>query len=179
LLAGRADAATALFDHHGRFIQRVLGRILGPDPELMDVLHDVFVEAMQSLHRLGDPKCLRAWLSTVAVHTARGHIRRRRRRRIFQYLPFYAVPQVSVIPRIDEWSEPLRVTYQVLDRMNDDDRILITLRFIEQMELTEVAAAVGVSLATVKRRLAKASVRFFDLAGKEPSLVEWMKEAKR
>ncbi len=178
LLAGRAYAATTLFERHGRYIQRVLGRILGPDPELLDVLHDVFVEAMQSIHRLGDPKCLRAWLTTIAVHTARGHIRRRRRRRILQYLPFYAVPQVSVIPRNDEWSQPLRATYRVLDRMSDEDRILITLRYIEQLELTEVAAAVGLSLATVKRRLAKASQQFFGLAGTEPSLLEWMKEAQ-
>ena len=178
LRASRAEAATALFERHGRFIQRVLGRVLGPDPELPDVLHDVFVEALQSLNRLDDPKCLRNWLTTIAVHTARGHIRRRRRRRIFQYLPFYAVPQPSVIPRVDEWSQPLRATYRVLGRMSDDDRILFALRYIEQLELTEVAAAVGVSLATVKRKLTKASQQFFGLANTEPALLEWMKETQ-
>lgn len=177
LRAGHADANGTLFERHGRFMQRVLARILGPDPELLDVLHDVFVEALQSIDRLSDPKCLRAWLTSITVHTARGHIRRRRRRRILQYLPFYALPQPIVFPTVEEWSQPLRATYRVLEKMSSDDRILIALRYIEQLELTEVAAAVGVSLATVKRRLSKASQQFFGLASTEPALREWMKEA--
>lgn len=177
LRAGRADAAAALFDRHGRFIQRVLARVLGPDPELPDVLHDVFVEALQSLNHLADPKCLRMWLTSIAIYSARGHIRRRKRRRIISYLPFHAVPQPAFLTRVEEWSQPLLVTYRILDRMQNEERILFALRFIERLELTEVAKAVGVSLATAKRRIAKAQQHFFTLARQEPVLVEWMQEA--
>src|SRR5664279_4669026 len=134
---------------------KVLARVLGPDPELSDVLHDVFVEALQSLNRLEDPKCLRMWLTSIAIYSARGHIRRRKRRRIISYLPFHAVPQPAFLPRVEEWSQPLLVTYRVLDRMQNDERILFALRYIERLELTEIAKAVGVSLATAKRRISK------------------------
>jgi RNA polymerase sigma-70 factor (ECF subfamily) len=150
LRAGRSDAATALFDRHGRFIQRVLARVLGPDPELPDVLHDVFVEALESLEKLHDPKCLRTWLTSIAIFSARGHIRRRKRRRIISYLPFHAVPQPAISSGVEEWSQPLLATYRTLEKMRSEDRILFALRYIEGLELTEVAAAAGVSLATAK-----------------------------
>lgn len=179
LRAGRPDAAAALLDRHGRFIQRVLARVLGPDPELPDVLHDVFVEALENLASLEDPKCLRMWLTSIAIYSARGHIRRRKRRRIIAYLPFYAVPQPAYLSRVDEWSQPLLAMYRVLEKMRDEDRILFALRYIEGFELTEVARAVGVSLATAKRRIYKAQQCFFALARQEPALVGWMKEAQK
>ncbi len=176
LRSGRLDAAATLFARHGRLVQRILARVLGPDPDLADLLHDVFVEALASLERLDDPRNLRTWLTSIAVFTARGHIRRRKRRRILMYLPLYQLPEPGVTSRVEEWSEPLASTYRVLERLGEDERILIALRYVEGLELTEVAAAVGVSLATVKRRLSRAQTRFFKLARGEPALVEWMKE---
>ncbi|HEY7376710.1 MAG TPA: sigma factor-like helix-turn-helix DNA-binding protein, partial [Polyangia bacterium] len=47
-----------------------------------------------------------------------------------------------------------------------------SLRFISEMQLTEVAAACRVSLATVKRRLARAEKRFVEAAKDHPALRE-------
>jgi RNA polymerase sigma-70 factor, ECF subfamily len=179
LRSGRVGAAAALFERHGRLVQRVLARVLGPDPDLGDLLHDVFVQALESLDRLDEPKQLRIWLTSIAVFTARGHIRRRRRWRIVQYLPLGQLPEPGVSSRVEEWSEPLRATYRVFDQLGDDDRILIALRYIDGLELTEVAAAVGISLATVKRRLQRAQARFSAFAREEPALVDWIKEDLR
>jgi RNA polymerase sigma-70 factor (ECF subfamily) len=52
---------------------------------------------------------------------------------------------------------------------------VFALRFIDEMELGEVAEASDLSLSTVKRRLAKASARFTSLAQREPSLLDWLK----
>jgi RNA polymerase sigma-70 factor, ECF subfamily len=61
-------------------------------------------------------------------------------------------------------------TYQILETMPEDERIVFALRFISEMEFTEVATACRVSLATVKRRLARAEVRFHEEAAKSPIL---------
>jgi RNA polymerase sigma-70 factor (ECF subfamily) len=42
------------------------------------------------------------------------------------------------------------------------------------MELTAVAAACNVSLATIKRRLTRAQHTFTTLASQQPSLAEWL-----
>jgi RNA polymerase sigma-70 factor (ECF subfamily) len=48
------------------------------------------------------------------------------------------------------------------------------LRYIDGMELTAVAQACGVSLATIKRRLSRAQVTFSALAARQSVLVEWL-----
>jgi RNA polymerase sigma-70 factor (ECF subfamily) len=67
----------------------------------------------------------------------------------------------------------------VLGRLPVDDRIAFSLRFIEGLELTEVARACGVSLNTIKRRLDRAERRFVALAAREPSLREWLDQGAR
>src|SRR5215211_6715267 len=84
LRARHPDAGTQLFDRYAPHVRRVLVRVMGPDTEILDLVHDVFVTALESVHRLVDPKALRAWLTQIAVFTARGRIRRRMRGRILR-----------------------------------------------------------------------------------------------
>ena len=79
----------------------------------------------------------------------------------------------------DESREVLRHTYALLDLLPADQRIAFTLRFFEGMELTEIAGACGVSLATVKRKLARAEHRFLLLASKQPALQERIERSER
>ena len=79
----------------------------------------------------------------------------------------------------EEVREALEETYRVLDLMPADERIAFALRFVEGMELTEVADACGVSLATIKRRLSRAETRFVAMAGRREPLREWLGSSAR
>jgi RNA polymerase sigma-70 factor, ECF subfamily len=164
-----------LFDRYAPHVRRVLVRVMGPDSEILDLVHDVFVTALESVNRLIDPKALRAWLTQIAVFTARARIRRRVRGRILRFLPFSELPEPELPPADFEASEAMQAVYRVLNTLDTDQRIAFALRFVAGMELTEVAASCGVSLATIKRRLSRAQVSFASLAEKEPSLSEWLK----
>ena len=63
--------------------------------------------------------------------------------------------------------------------MRTDQRIPFALRYVQGLELTAVADACGVSLATVKRRLARAEGRFVIMARRHPALKEWVEEGGR
>ena len=179
LRSGRQAAKAALFDRYGRHVHRVLTRVMGPDPDIPDLLQDVFVSALESIDRLEDPSSLRPWLSRIAVYTARGRIRRRVRWRFVRSDPLDEIVEVEAHLASAEVSEALRATYKALNQLPPDERIAFALRFIDGMELTEVAHASGVSLATIKRRLAKAQRRFVDLARRDPSLQEWLTRGAR
>ena len=73
--------------------------------------------------------------------------------------------------------EALRATYRVLDRLTVEERAVFTLRYLDGMELTQVAVACDCSLATVKRRLSRAMARFAALATHEPALGPWLGHA--
>jgi RNA polymerase sigma-70 factor (ECF subfamily) len=176
LRAGDVDAADRLFLTHGEHVQRVLARVLGPDPDLVDLIQDVFVTALTSFSRLKDPRALRPWLTTIAVFTARARIRKRARWSFFRFLPHDELPEQAAPSTPAEVSEALRSTYRVLGRMPAQERIPFALRVIDGMELTQVAEACGFSLATVKRRLSRARQRFCELAREEPALSDWLDE---
>jgi RNA polymerase sigma-70 factor (ECF subfamily) len=175
LKARHPDAGTVLFDRYAPHVRRVLVRVMGPDSEILDLVHDVFVTALESVNRLVDPRALRAWLTQIAVFTARARIRRRVRGRILRFLPFSELPEPELPPADFEASESMQAVYRVLDSLDTDQRIAFALRFVAGMELTEVAASCGCSLATIKRRLSKAQDTFARVAEREPSLAEWLK----
>ncbi len=179
LRQGDTRAKGLLFDRYAGHVERVLRRVLGLDPDLADVLQDVFVEALTSIQDVRDPNALRSWLSSIAVFTARRKIRSRVRRRWLMFLAPDAVPEPPSEPPRREDTEALRRTYAVLDRMPTDERIAFALRYVDGMELTEVARACDVSLATIKRRLVKAEQRFVAMARRDPVLEDWVKEGRR
>ncbi|MBN1656085.1 MAG: RNA polymerase sigma factor [Deltaproteobacteria bacterium] len=174
LLSGRDQARTAFFDRYGDEIERLLYRVLGPDQEIEDLLQDVFVAAFGSIKSLKKPDALRSWLRGIAVRKARKCILRRQRWRFIRFLPGSDLPEqeARVIPL--EVSEALKATYTVLGKMQTDERVAFALRYIDGMELTEVAVACGVSLSTIKRRLYRAQRCFRQLASEHDVLVEWL-----
>lgn len=175
--AGDERAAVELYERYAGHVRRILVRVIGPDSELEDLVQDVFLAALESIERLEDPKVLRGYLTSIAVFTARARIRKRRRWR--PLLRFMAEPPETVHHQSPEAGEAVRATYRVLDDMPVDERIVFTLRFVEGMELGEVARMTGVSLATVKRRLNRAGTLFTTEAHREPSLRSWLEEGGR
>jgi RNA polymerase sigma-70 factor (ECF subfamily) len=180
LRGGRHTAAVSLFDRHGKHVERLLYSLLGPENEAEDLLHEVFLRAIQGIRDLDEPAKLRSWLTGITVHTAREHIRRRVRRRWLSFvaeLPEPPPPPVRVAS--EEVTEATRCTFEVLRGMSADDRVVFSLRFIEGMEMAEIAVACDVSLSTAKRRLKDAEKHFLARALRFPALRPWIEEGGR
>lgn len=175
LRGGHPGAAAALYDRFAPALQRTLERTLGPDADVPDLLQEVFVTAFAEVGKLSDPEKLGSWLTSIAVFTARACIRRRARRRWLAglaFAPVEAEPQAA--PAADAAREALRECYDVLGALPADERIAFALRIIDGRPLQEAADAARTSLATFKRRLARAEARFVAEAERRPALVEWM-----
>ena len=66
--------------------------------------------------------------------------------------------------------------YALLQRLDATSRIIFVLRFVEELGLPEIARALEVSLATAKRRLARAERRFEAMAAADPVLRDYLRE---
>jgi RNA polymerase sigma-70 factor (ECF subfamily) len=172
-------AASELVLRYGSYVERVLARILGVDGELPDLVHDVFVNALDSIDSLKNPSMLKEWLRGVTVFVARGCLRRRRRRQWLVFRRSEDLPDVPIDVLSSDANEALARTYTALGTLPADERIVFALRFMAEMELTEVAAACQVSLATIKRRLERAQTRFTAAGRKDPVLREWIETGAR
>jgi RNA polymerase sigma-70 factor, ECF subfamily len=158
-------AAAAVVERHLHHVRRVLVRVMGAgDPELDDLVQEVFTRALAGAHRLSFDGALSSWLTSVAVFTGRETIRRRSR---WRWLHFMAeLPERPALEVPGEVSDAARAVYGLLDRLPADERIVFALRALEGMDLCELAAACRVSVPTVRRRLARAEKRFHALAAK-------------
>jgi RNA polymerase sigma-70 factor, ECF subfamily len=170
----RAGGA-ALYDRHHAYVRRVLMRVLGPDTDLHDLIQDVFVAAIDSIERLNDPNALRPWLAAISVNCVRVELRRRSKSRWLRLVPSGELPEQVAPVATPELDEAVRATYRVLGTLPVDERIPFALRFIDGMDLGEIAQACQVSLATIKRRLSSAQRKFVKIASTYPELSEWVK----
>lgn len=173
LRAGQPGTPAMLVDRYGGYVERLLARVVGIDGELPDLIQDVFVRAISNLKDLRDPTVVKQWLGTLAINTAHVWIRRRRlRRRWVRFESPHDLPEPLAAVSGLEVDQMLKRTYEILDSLPADERIAFALRFIDGMDLREMAELSGVSLATVKRRIAKAEEHFLEAARHDPLLRE-------
>lgn len=177
LREGHRAARSALFDRFADHVERVLVRVLGVDSEVPDLVQEVFLRAYAGLPRFrGGVDALKPWITRITVFTARGCIRRRQARRWLRMESPADLPDVPAHTASPELGDVLRRAQTILDKLPVAERIPFALRFIDDMELAEVAEACNVSVATIKRRLVRARRRYERLAARDPVLIEWLRE---
>jgi len=137
-------------------VAAVILRLDGRGAEVDDLVQDVFVEAARGIGRLRQPDAIKGWLATIAVRTVR---RRLRLRRMWRFLGLDR--DAGLAELVDPAASPvdrllLRAVYRVLDDMPVENRLAFSLHYIEGERMQAVASLCGCSLATAKRRVARA-----------------------
>jgi RNA polymerase sigma-70 factor (ECF subfamily) len=151
--SGDGRAFTALYRRHARYVAGVAFRLLGDESELDDVVQETFVDAHDALSTIRDGATVRGFLATIAARKVARRIARRQRQRWFASLFGRGAP-IADHPAVESEAFAL---YQALETLSVERRMPWTLHVVEGMTLPEVASTVGVSLATVKRRIAEAN----------------------
>ena len=169
LRADDVEARDLLYRRYARMVWSILKRMLGHDRDLEDVHHEVFVQAIRSARRFRHDAPLKTWLYGIAVNCVRSKLRSRSRKRWLFFLAPEDLPEPTTDPD-DETVAQVTAVYRLVERMQADDRITFTLRFVERMTLDEIADVCAVSTGTVKRRLRRARSRFLKLAAGDPHL---------
>ncbi len=167
-----------LVDYRG-YVARMLYRVLGPRSDIDDLIHDVFVRGLERIDRLAEGQSIAGWLGAIAVFVAREDIRKRRRRKWLSFLSFDLMPERESTEASPEVSRALSAVHDVLDTLDPDERIVFALRYVDERKLEEIAELVQCSLATVKRRLARADATFASRAADDPWLASWLEEGTR
>ena len=78
--AGDEAAFQELFVQHRELVARVVHRVMGPSPELEDVVQDVFVHVYRSLKNFRGDSKFTTWLYRLTANVTKMHLRRKRSR---------------------------------------------------------------------------------------------------
>src|SRR3569833_3905850 len=174
--AGEAWAAAEAGHRFAPMVLTVAERSLGSKSEAQDVAQEVFCRLYGKVNTLRDPAALRSFVFSFAVRVLKSELRRRKAR---AWLSFHR-PEVLVdlgAGTLDldiEGRDVLRRFYALLDRLSAEDRLVFALRHLESMTVEEVAETMGLSVSTVKRRLAHGMKRFDRFLEREPELARLM-----
>jgi RNA polymerase sigma-70 factor (ECF subfamily) len=172
---GDTRAPAELWDRFYPFVRRVLHRSVGPGQDVEDMVQEVFLRLYRKLPGLRDPASLRSFVLAIATRVVQGELRVRWFRRWLGLFDDGELPDRAAGDVADhEAREALDRFYKILDGMSPKYRAAFVLRYVEGLELVDVAQALGVSLATVKRWLPRVSKRVFSQAQRDPLLAAYI-----
>ncbi len=174
LKRGDPTAQANVFNLYAAAVRRVLTRILRENQDVQDALQDTFVKVFKSAPQVKDPMALKGWVLRVAASVGLDEFRRRQRARERGLSEHDDDIEVAAFTTPVEARSALRDAYRVLSVMPEQEQQVFMLRYIHGLELTKIADECEVSLATVKRRLGRAALRFNSLARRQPGLTDWV-----
>ncbi len=171
LIEGDERGPRIAWQRFAPMVHRMLKRAFGPEHEIDDLVQEVFLTLFKRVHTLREPQALRAFLISITAHTIRYELRRKA---ALRWLRFGEPVDAQARDADLDSREAIARLYRILDRLGSDDRTAFVLRFMEGLELIEVSHALGVSLATAKRRLARAWRRVAVGAQRDGALAEYL-----
>jgi RNA polymerase sigma-70 factor (ECF subfamily) len=146
---GDPVAFAALVRRHQAMVFSFALHALRSRPAAEDVAQEVFVELYRSLARLESAAHVAAWLRRVTSHRCIDELRRPRRR---LEMTTDAPPERGEMPAAPEpfLEERLR---RLVGELPPVGRMVVVLRYQEELEPSEIADALKMSINTVKSHL--------------------------
>lgn len=161
-----AEEFDALVRRHQRRVHRFLLMMLRDPEEADNLTQECFLRAYQNLSSFRGESSLETWLMRIAANLARDHARNRKASFWKRLLGFgdeeedglavevacgSASPEQVLLAR-----EDVRAVWDVANQLSQQQRAVFLLRFVEEMELNEIACALGLQVGSVKTHLFRA-----------------------
>lgn len=122
-------------------------RLTKNSDDARDVMQEAAMTISRDIHKLRDPTRFSAWAYTIVRRRAVDHIdRSARARKLVCDLP---EPE----PETQIGAETRLSLRQALLHLSEKDQLMLTLFYVEGLCGTEIAAALGIPLGTLKSRL--------------------------
>lgn len=155
--AGDVRAFETLVRRHQAAVARLAGFVSGSFEAAEDITQEAFVKAYRSLHRFEPGKPFRPWVFRIAANTAKNHRRSAGRKARLAV----KVGALAVDPSPDPADDAVARTtvLAALERLPAADRLVIALRYFDDLSERDMAHVLGVRPGTVKSRLARSVAR--------------------
>jgi RNA polymerase sigma factor (sigma-70 family) len=149
---GEREAMTELVERWERPLLFYVRRFVPDGRDPLHVMQEVWVKAIGGIGSLRDPARLAPWLYALARHAVMDHLREHYRREPLTE----TAPAVGEVPTADEGTDWFIAAEQVhygLSRVSVVDREVLTLHFLNDLSIDDIAAVLHIPAGTVKSRL--------------------------
>jgi RNA polymerase sigma-70 factor (ECF subfamily) len=152
---GELAAFEELVRRHEAMAVRIAAVVCGSS-NAEDAAQEAFVRAYRSLHRFDPERPFRPWLARIVANVAKNQARSadRHRRLVLDAPRPGPAPDLAGDAAIA--ADRRSALAAALDRLPEGDRLVLALRWFEDMSEREMAGTLGVRPGTVKSRLSRA-----------------------
>lgn len=159
--AGDSGARQTLYAQHVDRVFRTVRGMLRSDADAEDVTQDAMLTMLTSLGKYKPRADARfaAWVTTIAINTARRRFRRRRPELTATGdLPDIADPGADPADGLDR-ARLRRALLTALAELPERERTIVALRYGAELNASEIGATVGIEPATIRKTLERTRTR--------------------
>ena len=166
ILDGDDSAFSELVKKYQKPVHTLVWRKIGDFHIAEEITQDTFLKAYQRLATLKQPQRFTGWLYVIAANNCKMWLRKKR----LQTQPLEETDSAQLEKAtysryvIEENERTIgeakrEVVKQLLAKLQESDRTVVTLHYFSEMSAAEIGAFLGVSVNTIKSRLRRAQQR--------------------
>ena len=145
-------------------------RLVGNEADAWNILQETWIKVIRSIKQLRDAKSLPTWLYSIARNTSMSHLR-------LKYSKEALINGSTDIAKIDDNAENssfdnAEQVHYGLSKVSLPHREVLTLFFLQDLTLEQIADVLSISIGTVKSRLHYAKYALKAVLAKEDNINE-------
>ena len=155
ILNGKTEQYEYFLDRYGQQVFVLVDRIVSCQEDAEELTQDVFLKAFQQLSSFKAESSFSTWIYRIATNLAISAVRKKRNDvlrlddSVFANLSDTQVDEALE----DESEEQVERLQQAMNQLEADERALITLYYLEEKPLAEVAFILGMTEGNAKVKL--------------------------
>ncbi len=172
----REIAATAFVRRYQKFVFSTALRYLKSYEDADDASQEVFIKAMNSLHKFRGDASLKTWLYKITFNVCTSMLRKKRFFTFFgkdEEEDYKNVPSNEISPfqkvENDEFEEKF---LKILNKLPEKQRETFALRYFDNMSYEEISKLLGTSVGGLKANYFQATKKIADILNKEKKMTE-------
>ena len=155
ILNGKTEQYEYFLDRYGQQVFVLVDRIVSCQEDAEELTQDVFLKAFQQLSSFKAESSFSTWIYRIATNLAISAVRKKRNDVLrLDDSVFANLSDTQVDAELeDESEEQMERLQQAMNQLEADERALITLYYLEERPLAEVAFILGMTEGNAKVKL--------------------------
>lgn len=164
----------AVFDQYFSYVYAIVFRILrdcGTEADVEECISDTFADVLRRMEDI-DSASLKAYLGTAAKHKAL-NFRRTLLAERKRFLPIASLPDMPAEDSVEAVSDAVRMQRTLLgliEALGEPDTSILLMKYYYNRKSGEIAAALGMQPAAVRKRCTRALKRLKQALSEEESI---------
>ncbi len=153
------SAFREIFEANSKRIYRLCYTYTGDSAAANDLLQETFLKVWQNLDKFRNQAMISTWIYRIAVNTCLTYLKSEKRQAKDELTPFIAENKKE---EISEKKEEIDLLYQCISKLEESERILITM-VLDEIPYPEIAEISGISEGNLRVKIHRIKQKLTEL----------------